>query len=258
MELRIPISIRRIVRLLVLVAVLLAALSFAVQMHKRFLAPPGTYTLKFAQLFDLKKEEGLSTWYTEVLLLLCSALFAAIYLSKRTGGDRYLRHWGGLSLVFLFLSVDEGASIHETLGRTGRTILGALGMRADGFVSYAWVVPAALLVVVFVLAYLRFFLNLPSRQRVLFFVAGAVYVGGALFLEMLSAFYIDLYGGQNNMTGPQIVTIHAITTAEETFEMLGVVVLIYALSSYLSGRVEAVRLHFGAPAPAEKAKRSGA
>lgn len=94
-------------------------------------------------------------------------------------------------------------------------------------------------------AYLRFFFHLPTRQRLLFFVAGALYVGGALILEMLSAFYVDLYGGQNNMTGLQIVAIHAITTAEETFEMLGVIVLIYALLTYLRSRLKDVSFYFG-------------
>lgn len=55
---------------------------------------------------------------------------------------------------------------------------------------------AGALVLVFALAYARFFLGLPNKQRILFFVSGVLYVGGVLGWEMLNGFLASVYGRQ--------------------------------------------------------------
>lgn len=242
-ELRV--SVGRIVGALIAGVFLLAALSVAGRLYKTFSDVPirGLFTL--VQLFDVKKEESIPTWYSEVLLLLCSALLAVIFLAIRREGGRRAGYWLGLSAVFLFLSADEGSSIHEKMGQLGKFILAAIGIDQSGFLTYAWVVPGAALVLVLALVYLRFFFGLPTKYRLLFLAAGIVYVGGALVLESLSAFYVSLYGGQQAMTGGQRATVIAITTAEESAEMLGAILFVYALLSYLREYVEDVTLRFG-------------
>lgn len=241
-ELRV--SVGRIVGALIAGVFLLAALSVAGQLYKTFSNVPIRGLFSLVQLFDVKKEESIPTWYSEVLLLLCSALLAVIFLAIRREGGRRAGYWLGLSAVFLFLSADEGSSIHEKMGQLGKFILAAIGIDQSGFLTYAWVVPAAL-VLVLALVYLRFFFGLPTKYRLLFLAAGIVYVGGALVLESISAFYVSLYSGQQAMTGGQRATVIAITTAEESAEMLGAVLFVYALLSYLREYVEDVTLRFG-------------
>ena len=57
-------------------------------------------------------------------------------------------------------------------------------------------------------------------------MAGAVYVGGAIGMEMIGGFYQDVYGYD--------LTYVLLQTIEEVGEMLGIVIFIYALCYYLS------------------------
>lgn len=244
MKPNIRVSVRKIVGVLVAGVLLLAALSVAGQLYKTFSDVPVRGLFSLVQLFDVKKEESIPTWYSEVLLLLCSALLAVIFVAIRREGGRFAGYWLGLSAIFLFLSADEGSSIHEKMGQLGKRILAAIGAGQSGFLTYAWVVPGAALVLVFTLVYLRFFFGLPTKYRLLFLAAGATYVGGALFLESLSAFYVSLHGGQQGMTSAQRATVIAITTSEETSEMMGAIFFVYALLSYMREYVKDVTLSF--------------
>jgi hypothetical protein len=143
-----------------------------------------------------------------------------IAAAKRASHDRDWRYWVGLAIVFLYLSMDEEAVIHEILADWMQTELSL-----SGYLAFAWQLVAAPLVIVFVVFYLRFLFRLPPRTRNLFIAAGALYTGGALVLDAVGAHQWGLDGG---------ITFRylAIGTLEELSEMLGVVVLMYALLSY--------------------------
>ena len=113
--------------------------------------------------------------------------------------------------------------------------VGFTGFTPSGFIYYAWVVPGAIFVLIVALAYLRFFASLPRKTRRQFLVAGALFVLGALGMEMLSAQLISSYGGVESLNSmPDIIRISAavVTAGEEFLEMLSIVVFIYALLSY--------------------------
>lgn len=189
----------------------------------------------FVRLFNVEQEENVPTWYASSTLLLCSILLAAIAVAKKQTGDRYVVHWITLSITFLLLSVDETATIRKVVPL--RSVLYASGI-AHGFFYRPWVIPAAAFVLIFVLAYLRFLIDLPVRTRRLFLLAGTVFVAGALGMEAVSGRYADLYGVQT-------LTYEMLATVEELFEMMGVAIFIYALLSYLSVHVEEVCVHIG-------------
>ncbi|WP_121967558.1 hypothetical protein [Leptolyngbya sp. BC1307] len=69
-----------------------------------------------------------------------------------------------------------------------RLVLQSL-LNTEGFLHFAWVIPAAFLVVVFLLGYVRFILALLKRMRRLFLIAGSTFVGGALGMEMVAVRY---------------------------------------------------------------------
>ncbi len=179
-------------------------------------------------LFALNGEQNVPTWYSSSMRLICAILLAVIAIAA--GESEYRRHWMGLSAIFLYLSVDELASIHEKVGSI-------LEERFDtgGFLTYAWVIPYAFLVLVFVLLYTRFLYNLPANTRLLFFAAGTLFVGGALGVEMVNGRTDDLYGGEHlaYLLGSYI---------EEVFEMLGELTFFYALLSYIGLHVKEVEL----------------
>ncbi|MEX2173927.1 MAG: hypothetical protein WD872_06160 [Pirellulaceae bacterium] len=151
---------------------------------------------------------------------------ASIWKAKQGTGDPFASYWLGLAAAFLLLSLDEVAMLHETMGTTF-----ALVTQTDlkGVLLYPWVVPGLLLLGCFGLAYARFLLHLPRRTATLFVVAGAVFVAGAVGVEMLNARHHDLYGNTN-------LHYSLLTAFEEFLEMTGIVIFAAALVSY--ARVE--------------------
>jgi hypothetical protein len=197
--------------------------------------------LKPLRLLDAGDENTIPSWFSSAQLLLCAFLLAAIALAQKRSGGRYRRHWGVLSLIFVLLSVDEAASMHEALGAELERLLAAsAGFDPGGLISFFWVVPAAALTLVFLLAYLGFIAHLPGSTRRLFLLAGALFVLGALGMEMLEAQVVFASGDEAGLEGARglaKVVVGLLTSAEETFEMLGVAVFVYALLGYIGSCV---------------------
>ena len=204
-------------------------------------------------LFDVGREDSIPTWFESMQFMLCSVLIAVIAVAKKQHSERYTLHWGVLSIILLYLSLDEVATIHETIGgELERLLHNSTGFNASGAISFFWVVPGAAFVFIVLLAYVRFLAYLPRTTRRLFLFAGAVFVLGALGLEMLTAQVVSSSGGIANWlvsasggmidrdSASAIPTIlkGVQTSIEEMFEMLGLTAFIYALLSYISSHVE--------------------
>ncbi|MCZ6672888.1 MAG: hypothetical protein O7C75_08110 [Verrucomicrobia bacterium] len=142
--------------------------------------------------------------------------------------------WLGLALIFCFLAIDETAVIHERFTQPVRETLGT-----DGLLHYAWVIPYGLAVLVIAILYLRFLFRLPKRFLILFIVAGAIYVCGAIGFEMLSGNHEVPYGRENLL----YCTYY---TLEELFEMTGIVLFIYGLLSYITEKFDGLSLNLKA------------
>ena len=180
-----------------------------------------TAPARLLDLFSVNLEQSLPTWYSTINLLLASGLLAWIALRKRQQQETGSAYWVGLSLLFLYFSIDEGASVHEA---TSGPLQSAF--ETSGFLEFGWLILGVPLVLIFAVAYFRFWLKLPPQTRLLFAVAAALYVGGAVLIESISANQYALEGGSSFL-------YLAIATVEELCEMLGVIVLIYALLEYL-------------------------
>ena len=171
-------------------------------------------------LFDLDRERNIAAFFGAVLLLSCSVLLALITIGYRQKGQPHY-YWAGLSIIFLFLSLDEAAAIHENLISPVRNAL-----NTSGFLYFAWVIPYALLFLVFVGFYARFVWGLPSKTRLLFIIGGGIFVTGAIGFELISGYFVDVWGIES--------TAYAMLTMfEELLEMCGITVFIYALLDYI-------------------------
>lgn len=219
---------RRTTRILAVVVLSLTAASLAGQFSKYFLGHSRLYG--FVPLFDLKLENNVPTWYAASTFLFCSALLWVIASAKREQRDRYVFHWRVLSMIFLYLSADEAASLHERLGAAVERLL-----NPEGFLYYAWVIPYALFVIILAVMYRRFLADLPAETQRLFLIAGALYVGGAIGVESISGRHHQLYGSES-------FTYALLVTAEEFLEMMGVLVFVYALMSYMRRHIHTVQV----------------
>jgi hypothetical protein len=232
MKIMIAISPSRVSQILIVVVFCLtltgiaAGVSREIRVHNYWIAEAVD---SFVRLFDLAGEANIAAWYASSTLLICAALLATIAIAKRMNDDDgYVFHWTVLSLIFLYLSVDEAAILHEMAIKPLRSLL-----NTSGLFYYAWIIPGFIAVLVFVLAYVRFLTHLPKKTRLLFIAAGALYVAGAIGFEAVSGLFVDSDGTRN-------ITWELIATIEELFEMLGIVLFIYTLLDYISSNLAPV------------------
>lgn len=210
----IQLSRKSIVRALAVPIVVLGVLNLA---HQISWIEFGYDYREFGWKWDLAGEANIPSWYASITLLLCAALIWYISAIKLRERAPYRWHWRGLALIFIFLSLDEAAAIHEWSDNLLATY------NLEGFFYYAWVVFGIAFVLVVGALYLPFLLRLPRRTAQLFVLAGCLYVGGALIVEMTGARYEFVHGGATAMT------YQLIAAFEELCEMVGVLIFVYAL-----------------------------
>jgi hypothetical protein len=188
--------------------------------------------------FDMTRNDlSIAAWYSSVLMLLCSILLAVIAVSSwQRPAERYTLHWGVLSGIFLLMSVDEVARLHETFGEASeRALVEFAGLTPEGFLYFFWVVPGAIFVLIVGLGYVRFLAQLPGRTLALFVAAATIFVGGAMGLEMVEA----ALSFDSAELGQNVEPEHSLSWwivrlgMEELFEFVGILIFCYALLSYL-------------------------
>ena len=108
---------------------------------------------------------SVQTWFLMIELPLASALLILVAKRKRADRDQWTSYWYVLALGFAILSVDKIAGFHELL---------------NSKISMSWVIPAGIVVAIFIAVYIRFLFYLPLRTRSLFINSGAEFVGGGI------------------------------------------------------------------------------
>lgn len=176
-------------------------------------------TLNLVHLFDFNEEANIPTFYSAVTLLISALLLFSITILHKRSGKSYLP-WLCLGAVFLFLTFDEFASLHElTIGVSREAF------NASGYFHYAWVIPYSIGLVALGLIYIPFLKNLEKKIRNLFLLSAAIFVAGALGFEMLGGNVVQSHGPT-----PLFAFFY---TVEETLEMVGIAVFIFALLTYI-------------------------
>jgi hypothetical protein len=184
--------------------------------------------INIVALIDLQGEDSLPAWYSSMLLLLAGLLLGFVGWIKRTRRQRFVWHWLILGFIFALMSADETIQFHERASWPFERVL-----KLEGAFLYGWVLPALAFVVVVGISYLKFLVHLPARTRWRFVVAGTVYVGAALGLEMVEGVWDTAHGKDN---GAYI----AMVATEEIGEMIGVAIFIHALLDHLAREYGAV------------------
>lgn len=189
---------------------------------------------------DLDTESNVPTWYQSVTLFGCAAL---LYLIGRCRGGLktgMTGHWITLATIFLFLSIDEATQIHEHIG-----FLLSDFLHEQNRSVFPWVFVGGLFFTAVAAAYARFVLKLPRQTRNGFIVSAALYVSGALLIEMIGGIFYT------KKDGDMSIQYHLIADAEELFEMLGVLFFIKTLLAYLKDELK-LNLMFGAGSENER------
>lgn len=200
-------TVRR--RLLVGVGII-AALGLAIEAaHARSHAP---WIESLLSTLSLSYEGNLPTWFSSSLLLACAVAAGAI----ARGRPLMHRRWWFISLLAGWMSLDEAAELHEHLG-------GFFG--GAGVLYFDWVIPAAVIVAALVIAFIPFIRALHPATRTRLLVAGAIYVFGALVLELPLGWWTEHHGSES-------FGYALIDWVEETMEMVGATLAFAALLAH--------------------------
>lgn len=186
------------------------------------------YMMGLVPMFHVDYEANVPTWFSSINLLLSAVLLALIARASRAEQDGRVRHWTVLAWVFLYLSIDELAQIHDQLGNyLGSWLLSYIETTGplEDYLRYPWVVLGAAAVLVVGLSFLPFLFRLPLRTRLLCILSATIFVGGALGIEMIAVRHVATGGGQ--------VTYAVYTFIEEIMEMAGIALFNYTLADYL-------------------------
>ena len=174
------------------------------------------YDEPLVSAWSLSYEGNLPSWYASLLPLICAALLAWI----AAGEDRDRGHWRALALGFLYISIDEAVGLHELLSALFET---------EGVLRFGWVIPAAAVVLVVGLSFVGFLRRLDRNVARRFILAGAIYVTGAVVLELPLGWWTEHHGDDS-------FGYAMIDWCEETLEFIGLTLFASTLLERLVGR----------------------
>lgn len=190
--------------------------------------------LGILRLVDFNSEANIPTLFQTFLLFGCAGMLFIIGHAKRQDGDRFRGYWLLLALAFLYLGFDEGSEMHELATAPARLLVAPIGV-----FRLTWVVVAIPIVTMFALGYLRFLKHLAPFYRRAFLACGAVFVGGAVGVEMLGGVYLD---HSDSYDGGYAL----ITTTEELLEKSAIAAFFVTLLAYARDHLGGVTVSFHA------------
>jgi hypothetical protein len=166
---------------------LVLALGLGVELA-HYVGTPQGLTPRVLELFSLSAESNVPTWWTSVLAGACALALGGVARARRESTKRHAGAFTILAVGFALISLDEVAQLHENLG---------LLFEGEGAFYFGWVKVAIPLVLVLGLAFVPLLRALPSGLAARFVVAGALYVSGAVLMELPLGLWTEAHGTDN-------------------------------------------------------------
>ncbi len=180
------------------------------------------YAKGFVPMFRLSMEGNVPTVFSTLLLFTLACVLFLVGEGARERGEAGIWRWRALAVVAAALAFDEGGRIHEILDDETGWIDWLI--EPSGALAWPWVIAYGGLTLIMSVIFLPFFLSFPTRYRVIFGAASALFVGGALGFEMLEALADEM--------GRSAFVYEALCSIEEVMEMSGVAIALVGLASY--------------------------
>lgn len=187
--------------------------------------PEASVKYALLQKLNLEGELTVSAWFSSSLILVAS-LFLFLNGLVLVRNNRSCIYWFLLSIIFIYLSIDEASGIHELAVGPVRNGLHI----SNGYLYLAWFIPALFALALIAPFFIKFWLGLQKKIRVLFIISFVTFIAGSVIVESFSGnFYLS-----NPSVGFVSIPAMLFIALEESLEMLGVVIFIYALSLNLT------------------------
>lgn len=225
---QISINIPKIKRILIYIFLIQLILNLALI----FLIERGYCNFYGLKKFYFDGEQSIPTFFSSMNLLISGFLLALIAYLKSKLNDPFKLHWKVLSLIFVLLAIDEIAELHEmTIDPMVRTY------HFSGFLRFPWIILGVIFMTIFSIAYFRFLISLPKSYAMGFFFSCLIFVTGAIGIEAISAnLFISL------RESPKDLIYNLVTTVEESFEMVGIIMFIIILLNYIKSLTTSLNL----------------
>jgi hypothetical protein len=219
-----------VLRFLLLNILALQALNLASVLAKYYY--DGRY-YRLTEYFDVGVEHNIPTIYSTTQLIFAGFCSICVFKVLRVINLRDQYYWCTLGVVLIFLGFDEGATIHEAVG-------GLFNNRFEsgGYLYWLWVVPYGVLTAWFAAAYFPFLMRLPNKTRLGLVLSGAIFVGGAIGVEMISAAEYEAA----KAAGVRSLKYYLLYSLEEFMEMFGIALFIYYVLDYLASLTPSIEL----------------
>ena len=206
----------------------------------------------FYRVFDMTREESIPNWYASILLFCIGLTSLLIYAVQRAKGVRGsdVSPWLFFSGFFTFLSMDDGAKIHERLGsffrdltEDGDGIFWIFQDLLETASTYSWqvfVLPVFLFIAFFMVFWgYQNVKNVKTQGWVLF---GGLCIGAALgadyFEGLVDNDVVSLEGRSLSVDTIE----HYQRVIEEFLEMSGFIAVLRGLWIYLLSISNAVKI----------------
>ena len=185
----------------------------------------------FLRLLDVGSEQSIPTYFSLLNLLLSSILLYIIFKFEKSKKNKGSKYWLFLSILFVFLSIDESASIHENFDLVYE-YMAYKGMIPLLLETHQWLFFALLFVSIIGVVLIPFFKMLSKSTLRYFLISGAIFVIGAMGFEFLGA--IMLKTGIAESKDDLIFSIRRIF--EGGLEMYGIALFNIALYREISNK----------------------
>ena len=173
------------------------------------------------QLFRLDSEANIPSAFSAGILFAVAVQMFTASKRERALHLRTALAWSFLGVIFIYLGIDEIFSLHEIF------LDSSFLPRFDAFFHFRWVILGIILVATVATVFFPFLLRLPRITAIRLFIAGAVYVSGALGLEMIGGYLAETFGQRSV---PYVIE----TLLEESLENIGIVLAFRCLILHLA------------------------
>lgn len=222
----------RLHRKLVAIGLLLVGLHLLAMVMKYYFGRDMVYGI--VPLFDFYEEHNVPTYFSSLNLLVTAGMLWMIARLEGRRATRAARPWQVLAFGFLFMSMDEFADLRMVLARLAKSA--GTGAELLPFLSVAWTVPIAIILVLLAIYFVPFLLRLERSYLVHFALAGAAFVFAAMGMETFEGNHMLVTNGQRD------VLFMGMVTFEEALEIFSILYFQYHLIRYVRQHYPDTRL----------------
>lgn len=213
-------SIKRLIFFLIIFAVSLFVLSLTGQLLK--------YLTDYEEAFGLiplvymGKALSIPTIFQMMLIYIITLILILICLSKAKIKDGFFWNWIGLAFFFFLFTLDKGSALETYLFKEFRRLVFFL---LPDFPRQKWITNFFLFSIVIAIFYRKFIVELTIETKRNIINSISLYYLGFLIIERFAYDYANFYNSQT-------LLYSILITIGKTFEIFGLIVLIYGLLNY--------------------------